>query len=237
MNKLNKSLKYELKKNHIFSGYTDEELEELFSLATSNYFKARTEIFSQGEQGDSLFILLEGKVKISTYSSAGKETVLSFFGPGDILGEIALLDEGPRTASAYVLEDTRTLQLHRNEFLPFLEKHPRIAMQLISVLCKRLRQADMFIEEVVTMQAGPRLARAIMRLADTHGKEDENGHIAIALKVSQSNLGAHAGLMRENVNRQLRHWEENGIISNNNGIITILDMPQLEQVVTDAMNN
>ncbi len=234
MNKLNDSLKYELKKNPFFSTYTDAELEELFALAKPVLFKSRKEIFSQGDQGDSMYILLEGKVKISTFSSTGKETVLSFFGPGDVLGEIALLDEGPRTASAYVLEETRALHLVRKDFLPFIERHPRIAQQIISVICQRLRQTDMFIEEMVTMQAGPRLARALLRLVDTHGVAQDDGHVLIKLKLSQSNLGAHAGLMRENVNRQLKLWEEEGMLTNKNGAITIFDVEALEEVIESA---
>ncbi|MCI5047367.1 MAG: Crp/Fnr family transcriptional regulator [Aquisalinus sp.] len=234
MSQLNDSLKYELKKNVFFSAYSDQELEDLFSLARTVTFKSRKEIFGQGDQGDSMFILLSGRVKISTFSTTGKETVLSFLGPGDILGEIALLDEGPRTAAAHVLEETRALQLHRKDFLPFIEKHPRIALQIISVLCQRLRRTDMFVEEVVTMQAAPRLARALIRLADSHGKEEEGGNIRIHLKLSQGNLGAHAGLMRENVNRQLKIWEEGGILSNENGMIILHDIAMLEEVIAEA---
>ncbi len=234
MSELNDSLKYELKKNIFFSAYTDEELEDLFLLAKAVNFKSRKEIFAQGDQGDSMFILLSGRIKISTFSSAGKETVLSFLGPGDILGEIALLDEGPRTASAFVLEETRALQLYRNDFMPFIEKHPRIALQIISVLCERLRRTDMFVEEVVTMQAAPRLARALLRLADTHGQGADDGSIKIHLKLSQANLGAHAGLMRENVNRQLRIWEEGNILTNANGLITLHNPDLLEEVIEEA---
>ena len=234
MSQLNDSLKYELKKNVFFSAYSDQELEDLFSLARTVTFKSRKEIFGQGDQGDSMFILLSGRVKISTFSTTGKETVLSFLGPGDILGEIALLDEGPRTAAAHVLEETRALQLQRNDFLPFIEKHPRIALQIISVLCQRLRRTDMFVEEVVTMQAAPRLARALIRLADSHGKEEEGGNIRIHLKLSQGNLGAHAGLMRENVNRQLKIWVEGGILSNENGMIILHNVAMLEEVIAEA---
>ncbi len=234
MSELNESLKYELKRNVFFSAFSEEELEDLFSLAKTVSFKARKEIFAQGDQGDSMFILLSGRIKISTYSSTGKETVLSFLGPGDILGEIALLDEGPRTAAAVVLEETRALQLYRQDFLPFIEKHPKIALQLISVLCQRLRRTDMFVEEVVTMQAGPRLARALLRLADNHGEPLEDGNVRIRLKLSQANLGAHAGLMRENVNRQLRIWEDGGILTNNNGIITLHHPDLLEEVIEEA---
>ena len=233
MSNLNDSLKYELKRNAFFSDYTDEELEALFSFAQTVTYKARKEIFGQGDDGDSMFILLSGRVKISTFSTAGKETVLTFLGPGDILGEIALLDGGSRTAAAVVIEETRALQLFRKDFLPFVASHPKMALQIINVLCERLRRTDMFVEEVATMQAGPRLARALLRLAENHGVEKEDGTIQISMKLSQANLGAHSGLMRENVNRQLKIWEENEILDNSAGIITLLQPDMLEEVVNE----
>lgn len=233
MSNLNESLKYELKRNAFFAGYTDDELEALFGFAQSVTYKGRKEIFGQGDDGDSMFILLSGRVKISTFSTAGKETVLTFLGPGDILGEIALLDGGARTAAAVVIEETRALQLFRKDFLPFVARHPKMALQIINVLCERLRRTDMFVEEVATMQAGPRLARALLRLAANHGVEREDGAIQISMKLSQANLGAHSGLMRENVNRQLKIWEENEILDNSAGIITLLQPEMLEDVVNE----
>lgn len=233
MSNLNDSLKYELKRNSFFCDYTDQELEELFSFAKPVSYKVRKEIFAQGDDGNSMFVLLSGRVKVSTFSSAGKETVLTFLGPGDMLGEIALLDGGARTAAAMVIEETRALQLLRIDFLPFVVKHPKMALQIINVLCERLRRTDMFVEEVATMQAGPRLARALLRLAANHGEEHADGRIEITMKLSQANLGAHSGLMRENVNRQLKIWEEDSILDNTAGIITLLKPKMLEDVVNE----
>ncbi len=227
---LNDSLKFEVKKHAFFAGFSDDELEEFFAVAQTVVFKARAEIFGQGDAGDSMYILLGGRVKISSFSSAGKETVLTFLGPGDILGEIALLDGGVRTAAAVVLEETRALRVTRGQFIPFIEAHPKIALKIIEVLCERLRRTDLFVEEVATMQSGPRLARALLRLAQSHGRE-RDGKVLIDLKLSQANLGAHAGLMRENVNRQMKIWEEAGIIETSSGRITILDLPMLELVI------
>ncbi len=230
MSGLNDSLKFEVRKHAFFADFTDQELEDLFDVAQSVTYKARQQIFGQGDDGDSMFILLSGKIKISSFSSGGKETVLTFMGPGDILGEIALLDDGPRTAAAVVLEETRALMVTRARFIPFIETHPKVALKLFKVLCARLRRTDQFVEEVATMQSGPRLARALLRLADNHGREQE-GTILIDMKLSQANLGAHAGLMRENVNRQLKIWEESGIIAMTSGQITIRDKALLESVI------
>jgi CRP-like cAMP-binding protein len=234
MNALNDSLKFELKRNAFFSEYHDDELADLLSLAKTVTFKSRKQIFGQGDEGDSMFILLSGRVKISTFSSAGKECVLTFLGSGDILGEIALLDGGVRTAAAIVLEETRALQLFRSDFQSFITSHPRITLQIISVLCERLRRTDMFVEEVATMQAGPRLARALLRLAERHGDESDSGAIKINMKLSQANLGAHSGLMRENVNRQLKIWEDAQILENDSGFLTLLQPDLLEDVIETA---
>ena len=234
MSTLNDSLKFELKRNAFFSDYHDDELEDLLSLAKTSTYKTRKQIFGQGDEGDSMYILLSGKVKISTFSAAGKECVLTFLGPGDILGEIALLDGGLRTAAAIVLEEVRALQLFRPDFQSFISTHPRITLQIISVLCERLRRTDLFVEEVATMQAGPRLARALLRLADVHGNEAVDGSIEIRMKLSQSNLGAHSGLMRENVNRQLKIWEEAEIVTNEGGVLVLLQPDLLEDVIATA---
>ena len=231
MTNINDSLKFELKKNPFFDGFDDSAFADLLALATPMHFKARSQIFQQGDPGDFMLILQSGKAKVSTFSNAGKETVLAFLTAGDLIGEIAVLDGDARTATAIVLEETRGLQITRAHFLPFLEAHPKIALKIIALICKRLRQADLFVEEVTTMQAGPRLARALLRLADSHGKEEDSGSVKIEMKLSQANLGAHAGLMRENVNRQLKAWEDEGILSSEAGFITLLQPETLADYV------
>ncbi len=231
MENMTDSLKFELKKNPFFDGFDDAAFADLLVLASPVHHKARAQIFQQGEAGDFMLIVQSGKIKVSTYANNGKETVLAFLTTGDLIGEIAVLDGGERTATVTVLEEMRGLQISRAHFLSFLEAHPKIALKMISLICARLRQTDLFVEEVTTMQAGPRLARALLRLADSHGHENADGQVKIDMKISQANLGAHAGLMRENVNRQLKAWEDEGILTNQAGLITLIEPDTLADFV------
>ena len=228
------SLMFELRQHEFFAAMGDEVMKDLVALTQTKLFKARQMIFQQGEEGDSLYVVLSGRIKISTTSTAGKETVLSFLGPGEVMGEIAVLDGGLRTASATVIEEARVAVLRQGPFKAFLEHHPKLALHIIDVLCSRLRRTDAFVEEMTTLQAGPRLAKALLRLAEQYGKETDSGTL-VDIKLSQANLGAHAGLMRENVNRQLKLWEEQGLLETQGGIITLIDPGALEDIAESAV--
>lgn len=228
------SLVYELRQHEFFADMPDDAIKELIGLTQTKLVKSRQTIFSQGDEGDSLYVILSGAIKISTTSNAGKETVLAFMGAGDVLGEIAVLDGDVRTATATVLDEARVLVLRQAAFLGFLERQPKMALHIIRVLCNRLRKTDAFVEEMTTLQAGPRLARALLRLADQYGKETATGSLKLDVKISQANLGAHAGLMRENVNRQLKLWEDEGLLESKGGAIELLKPDLLRETAEQA---
>ena len=227
------SFKWELKRNPLFEDLPPEDFEQMIASAAPLVFKARQRLFNQGEPGGSLIIILSGKIKISVVAPNGKDCILSFMGPGDIVGEMTLLDGGPRTASVEALEPTRGLEVARRNFLPLLERNPKVAIRIIDVLCKRLRATSQMVEDSAVLGAAPRLARALLRLAAQYGKTvDDQVHIDLPL--SQSALGARAGLLRESVNRQLRVWEEEQIIARNEGHI-VLVQPDVLQGVADEL--
>jgi len=194
---------------------SDDKLKGLLDTAQTVVFSPRKQIFSQGDESDCLYILLSGRVKISSYSDAGKETVLAFMGENEVLGEMGVFDGGPR-------QETRALRLYRRDVLDFLERNHGVALQIISALCTRLRHTNFLLEDIATLPAAPRLARALLRLGEYYGHVDEDGSLCIDMKLSQGNLGAHAGLMRENVNRQLKLWESEGLVRQEGGAITVL---------------
>lgn len=230
MNAVLDSLKWELKRHPLFEGLGDKELDGFLASARSVVFPARKQIFAQGDDSNCLYILLTGRVKISTHSDAGKETVLAFMGENDVLGEMGVFDGEPRSAGATALHETRALQLFKSDVTAFLERHPTAAMQIIATLSKRLRHTNTQLEDIATLPTGPRLARALLRLAELYGEDGEDGAVRIDMKLSQSNLGAHAGLMRENVNRQIKVWESDGLIASEAGVITLLDPERLRAI-------
>lgn len=214
---------WELKRHPFFEAISEDKLKGLLDRAQPVVFGARKQVFAQGDDSDSLYIILSGRVKISSYSDAGKETVLAFMGENEVLGELGVFDGGERSATATALQETRALRLYRRDVLDFLDRNPGVALQIISALCVRLRHTNFLLEDIATLPAGPRLARALMRIAEHYGHHDDDGALHIDMKLSQGNLGAHAGLMRENVNRQLKLWETEGLVRQEGGVIVITD--------------
>lgn len=226
----NASLVWELKRHPFFEALTDDKLTGLLDAAQTVVFPARKQIFAQGDDSDCLYIILSGRVKISVFSDGGKETVLAFMGENEVLGEMGVFDGGPRSASASALEKTRALRLYRRDVLDFLERNHGVSLQIISALCKRLRHTNFLLEDIATLPAAPRLARALLRIGEVYGHTDDEGALHIDMKLSQGNLGAHAGLMRENVNRQLKMWESEGLVRQEAGIITLTKPEALRHI-------
>jgi CRP/FNR family transcriptional regulator, cyclic AMP receptor protein len=175
--------------------------------------------------------VIRGKVKICTQSIDGKELVLNLINRGGLFGEIALLDGEPRTADAVTLEETDVLVLERARFQPFLSERPDLALRLISVLCKRLRQTSEHLEDTMFFEAPSRLARSLLRLAEAFGKVEDSG-TRLDIKLSQQQLGSLVGVSRESVNKQLGEWQRGGLIDFAGGIITLRDRRAIEGIAS-----
>ncbi|MET0137807.1 MAG: Crp/Fnr family transcriptional regulator [Sphingobium sp.] len=206
-----------------------EELAELLAQAREVKARKGEAIIRQGDDGNTLIILLDGQARITVYSANGREIVLDYAGPGTVLGEIALLDGGVRTASVIAMGPLRYLTLPRTVFEHVIASNHRIALRLMKELATRLRTANQTIETDRAYAAGPRLARFLLRLAD-----DAAGGIDAAIRLSQTELSLFAGISRENINRQLSLWQQDGIVAVAHGGVTITDREALEDVA-DAM--
>jgi CRP/FNR family transcriptional regulator, cyclic AMP receptor protein len=215
--------------NELFEVLSEPELDQLLAHAHTVSYPAGAVIFQKHDPGHSLMAVLSGRVKISNVSLEGREAVHNLIGPGEVFGEIALLDGKDRTADATALEPTELLVLQRRDFIPFLERNPRVTVRLIEVLCGRLRRTTVIVEDGAFLTMAPRVARALLRLAEEHGRV-RRGQVRIDLKLSQRELGGLVGLARENVNRQLRVWREEGLIHLDHGHIVIESMERLRAV-------
>lgn len=188
-------------------------------------------VYRRGDQGDSLMVIITGRLKIWNTTADAREVVLNFLGPGDINGEIAVLDGGARTATATALQPTEVMVLYRRDLMPVLEQQPAALVEVVQVLCEKLRAASEIVEDVQrTMRA--RVASGILRLARQHGKQSKDG-VAFDLKASQSDLGAYLGLSRENTSRQLGHLRDAGLLTMTGTAITIKDLDALSELATD----
>jgi CRP-like cAMP-binding protein len=206
-----------------------EQLQELAATTLLDNFQRGQTIFQKGDPGDSMMAVIRGRVKICSHSPGGKELVLNIIPQGAVFGEIGMLDGEPRTADAIAMEETDLLVLERAKFLPFIERHPDIALRMVSVLCERLRNTSEHLEDAMFLEAPARLARSLERLGESFGKASGNAE-RIDLKLSQSQLGAIVGLSRESVNKILGEWEELGYVKRESGIITILNREALEDI-------
>jgi CRP/FNR family transcriptional regulator, cyclic AMP receptor protein len=209
----------------IFAGLSAPDWEALASRAVQISFVKGRELLSQGDSGDGMLILTEGSARVSMLTPHGREIVLAYAEPGAVLGEIALLDGGERTASVFATSAGQALQLGRNALRDFIASHPEFAWSLMHQLARRLRTADQTIESDRAYASGPRLARYLKRLIGAG-----TGEKSYRVELSQSELGNFAGMSREHINRQLRSWEESGIIMLEQGRVRILDVALLEEI-------
>lgn len=216
----------------LLKALSETELAALLKDAREHKAKKGAVLLEQGAEGDSLVILLDGQARVTLYTANGREIVLDYASAGSVLGEIALLDGGTRTASVIAMEPLRYLTLSRPVFERVLAENHAIALRIMRELARRLRRANQTIETDRAYGAAPRLARFLVRLLrqDSDGRED-GGVIAL----SQTELAMFAGISRENINRQLGLWQQAGLVVLDHGKIRVLDVDWLEDVA-DALD-
>lgn len=203
-----------------------QQLEDLLRSATRRELKPGDAIITQGdEDGDFAVVLLSGGLKISMVSASGREIILNYCGPGEVVGEIAMLDSGARTATVSAVEPSSVLLLPSRTFIAAATANPASLTGVMRTLARRVRQLNLVIESDRTFSMAPRLARALVRLADP---ESNDGRLRF--NPSQSDLGAFAGLARENVSRLLSDWEDRGIVGREGRALVIRDADYLEML-------
>jgi CRP-like cAMP-binding protein len=207
-----------LKANRLFRDLPDATLDKLAALAVRRSARRGARIFAEGSPGDSLIGLIAGEVRISAATADGAEMFLNVMQPGDSFGEIAVLDGEPRTAGAEALTDVELFVIRRADLLELVQREPRLATQLIALLCRRLRWTSELIEEAAFLPLEARLARRILRLLAERPPED-----AATLRVSQGDLAAFLGVSRQMVNQCLQGWQRAGWVRLGRNRVEVLD--------------
>lgn len=215
-----------LRDNRLFSLIAPTHHAAMASIAQRRAVPDKTTIVRKGETGDEMFALVSGRVVMTSLSPEGKELTLGYLGAGDIFGEIALLDGGPRTANVTAIEPCELLVFRRKVFLQFLRECPDVAINFLTLLASRLRNTDQTLEDSSLRQLPCRLARRLINLATDFGHATLGG-VKIPIRLSQQDIGNMTGATRESVNRQLRDWEGRGVIALEQGYITIVDRARL----------
>ena len=222
--------KKELFQRHfLLSRLNSEEIDALLAYTRVERYRAGREIFSKGSPGDCMMAVMKGRVKISSLSPEGKEIVLNIISPGEIFGEIALLDGKERTADATAMSDCELLVLSRRDFLPFLERRADLCLMLLSVLCERLRRTSEQLEDVSFRHLQSRLAKTLLRLGRSTATPKARA-IRIDLKLSQRELANIVGGTRESINKHLHLLQKSGVIGLDHGAIVIKDVAALERL-------
>lgn len=213
----------------LFAGLGDADADAILAYARLVPYPAGAEIFSKGVAGDSMMAVLKGHVRISAPSAEGKEVIFNIMGPGEVFGEIALLDGDERTADAVAMTDCELLTVDRRSFLPLLERRPDLCIRLLVLLCERLRRTDEQVEDALFRHLESRLAKGLLRLASEHGT-GERGALRIGFELSQGELASIVGGSRESINKHLRAWQRRGIIDLERGRIVIRDVEALRRL-------
>jgi CRP/FNR family transcriptional regulator, cyclic AMP receptor protein len=219
-----------LAKHPLLGKLSETEIDALLRYARVEFYPADEEIFAKDSPVNSIMLVLRGSVRVSSISIDGKQIVFNIFNEGDIVGEIAVLDGGPRTCDAFAMTDCELLVLNRRDFMPYLEKHPEICLMLIKILCEKLRRTSEQVEDLVFRHVKGRIAKALLQLSKRSGRAQVDSGL-LALHLSQSELGNIVGSTRESVNKQLTEWEKEGIVAIAKELIIIRNAVALERLV------
>lgn len=211
----------------LFGKLPPEDLDALLLHARVERYPAGSEIFAIGSPGRSMMAILAGQVRISAPSPAGPDIVLTILQAGEVFGEIALIDGEDRTADATAIADCQLLVLDHRDFIPFLERRAELCILFLKLLCQRLRETDRQIVDAMFGRLDNRVAKALIRLAHNAAPGHPRAASA-ALRISQQELAGMVGASRESVNKQLRGWEQAGVLRLGKRLIEIPDLAALE---------
>lgn len=226
----NRNIDDALRQVPFFAQLSQEELSEIASRMVARRFSAGQIIFHYGDPGGLLYIIRTGKIKITYATLDGQEALLAILGKDDFLGELALLDEAPRSATAEALEATDTLTLHREDFIRFLRHNPDLSLHILRTLTKRIRNLNNQISDIFFLDLPARLARVLLNLAEQHGVSSSEG-IRIDLSLTQTDLAEMTGATRVSINKALGRFRREKWIAIRGRKFTILDEKAMQNLI------
>jgi CRP-like cAMP-binding protein len=211
-----------------FAGLDAAALDRLASGTRTRRFRRGEVVFHVGDPGDALFVISAGAVKITLPSENGEEAILATLQPGDVFGELALLDSAPRSATAVALEPTETMVLQRDRFRQLLATEPTIRDAVLANMAAEVRRLTTHVEDLHFLDVTGRLAKCLLRLAG-EGRPDGAGGIRLRSALSQSELAAMVGCTRQSANRVIGQFTDDGLIRLERDSIIVINLPGLER--------
>lgn len=212
----------------LFSGLNESQLATMVNELHLREYKKNEMIFHQGDESRAVYIVLRGKVRIFKTSPAGNETTIAIFSTHDVIGELAALDNGPRSATAKAITDASLLVMSQQRFLHYLQTVPELAYGLAKMLADKLRWTAAYAESIAQFDAAGRLLHILLLNNERFGQTIEPGmRYTVDLGLTQGDLASMVGARREWVNRILNDWRRRGLLEFDRGVITILDLPRV----------
>ena len=210
----------------LFAALDDEAASALNDAMTSRAVTRGHVVFREGDAGDRLFVVVEGKVKISRASSDGRENLLAVLGPGEMFGELSLFDPGPRTATATAITESTLASLDHDDLRPVLLERPGVAVNLLRALAQRLRRTNEAMADLVFSDVPGRVAKALLDLSDKFGEAETDG-LRVRHDLTQEELAQFVGASRETVNKALSEFANRGWLRIEGRSVVLLEKDRL----------
>lgn len=196
----------------LFSALDVEDQHQLAAMMSEVVFRRGEKLFNEGDPGDRLYLLVEGKVKLGHTAADGRENLLAVLGPGEMIGELTLFDPGPRSTTATAVAPTRMMQLDHEAMMSFIDSRPELAKHMLKALAQRLRRTNTALADLVFSDVPGRVAKALLDLSDRFGTRADDGTIHVPHELTQEELAQLVGASRETVNKSLAEFVSRGWI-------------------------
>ncbi|GAA1347021.1 Crp/Fnr family transcriptional regulator [Falsarthrobacter nasiphocae] len=215
-----------LRRAPLFASIGDDAFALLTKELTEVNLTRGSSLFKEGDQGDQLYFILSGKIKLGRRAPDGRENLLAILGPGEIFGEMALFDPSPRTATATAVSETRLVGLKHENLRDVLQTRPEVSTQLLQALARRLRRTNESLADLVFSDVPGRVAKALLDLADRFGRPAQDG-VLVPHELTQEELAQLVGASRETVNKALAEFVQRGWLRLEARAVVILDLNRL----------
>jgi len=222
----------QLRRHELLRRFVAEDLHALVGHATVRTYDERDTLFTQGDAGPTVLVVVHGYIKLSALTASGREVVFDVVGPNDVFGELAVLIDGPRAATAVALAPCAVLAIDGPAFVDALRHSPEAMFWMIRLLGQRVSRTTEQMTDGLDLPAPGRLAKALLQLAALRSRPVKDG-LQISLALSQRELGGMTGLIRESINKHLGAWRDAGWLSLSGRTITLHDLAALRGLVRE----
>lgn len=213
----------------LFEALNEEDQAALHAMMSEVSFRRGEKLFNEGDPGDRLYILVDGKVKLGHTAADGRENLIAVLGAGEMIGELTLFDPGPRSTTATAVAPTTMLELDHDAMMNFLDTRPELAKHMLKALSQRLRRTNDQLADLVFSDVPGRVAKALLDLSDRFGAAAEDGTVHVPHELTQEELAQLVGASRETVNKSLAEFVSRGWIRLEGRGVHLLEVDRLRR--------